>query len=50
MEDVHIGDEVIVIGQQNGNVITWHEMAQLAGTIPYELLCNLSSKCERIYV
>ncbi len=47
--DVHIDDEVVIIGQQGASSITWEEISQAVGTVPYELLCNLSSKCHRIY-
>lgn len=45
-----VGDEVVVIGKQLDQEITWNEVASMAHTIPYELLCNLSSRSRRIYL
>jgi len=46
--DVHAkeGDEVIVFGEQN----PIEELAQKVGTIPYEILTNVSSRVKRIYI
>jgi alanine racemase len=43
------GDEVVLIGRQGGEEITVGEMARWAGTIPYELLCRVGNRVERIY-
>jgi alanine racemase len=43
------GDEVVLIGRQGGEEITAGEMARRAGTIPYELLCRVGNRVERIY-
>jgi alanine racemase len=52
--DVSPGDEVVVIGSQelpNGDVdrIDVREMAATIGTIPYEILCRIGSRIERVY-
>lgn len=44
------GDEVVVIGRQDKNEILVNEVAEKAGTIPYEILCGISSRVPRIYV
>jgi alanine racemase len=46
---VEPGDEVVFIGRQGDEVITVAEMADRIGTIPYELLCRVGSRIERIY-
>lgn len=46
---VHAGDEVVVYGTLPGEP-TLPEMAQLAGTISYELLTRISSRVRRIFV
>jgi alanine racemase len=47
---VDVGDEVILIGQSGQRKITaWHH-ANLASTIPYEILCALPSHVHRKYV
>lgn len=47
---VSIGDEVILIGQQGGEKITAADLAQLTGTIPYEVLCGIAARVPRILV
>jgi alanine racemase len=46
---VKIGDEVVLIGAQGKNKITTEELAGLAGTIPYEIVCGLGSRIPRLY-
>ncbi len=48
--EAEIGDESVVIGQQGGTSITAFELADLAGTIPYEVLCNISARVPRVWV
>ena len=43
------GDEVVLLGEQRGRTITVHEMADAIGTIPYEILCRIGARIERIY-
>jgi alanine racemase len=47
--DVAPGDEVIIIGEQDGDSIGVREIAATIGTIPYELLCRVGSRIERVY-
>jgi len=47
--DVAPGDEVVIVGQQGEDAIGVREMAASIGTIPYELLCRLGSRIERVY-
>ncbi len=44
---VKIGDEAVILGEQGGESITAWEMADLAGTIPYEVLCNIAARVPR---
>lgn len=44
------GDEVVIWGRQGGLQRSIREVAEQAGTIPYELLTHLSSRVRRIYV
>lgn len=39
---VAVGDEVVLIGEQDSDRITATEVAQWAGTISYEILCKLN--------
>lgn len=47
---VEIGDEVVLIGNQGGDRIDAYEIADLIGTIPYEVLCAISSRVPRVVV
>jgi alanine racemase len=47
--DVHTGDEVVIVGEQQGEEIGMREIAASIGTIPYELLCRVGSRIERQY-
>ena len=47
--DVATGDEVVIVGEQDGEAIGMREIAASIGTIPYELLCRLGSRIERQY-
>lgn len=47
--DVAPGDEVVIVGGQGEESITVREMAAAIGTIPYELLCRVGSRIQRIY-
>ncbi len=43
------GDEVVLIGESDGATITAEELANWAGTIPYEVLTNINTRVPRIY-
>jgi alanine racemase len=47
--DVAPGDEVVIVGEQGGASIGVREMAAAIGTIPYELLCRVGSRIQRVY-
>lgn len=46
---VSTGDEVVIVGEQGGEAIGMREVAASIGTIPYELLCRVGSRIERLY-
>ena len=48
--DVARGDEVVLIGCQGEESITADEVAGLAGTISYEILCAISARVPRLYL
>jgi alanine racemase len=48
-ETLEVGDEVVLIGEQEGQSITVEEMSGWAETIPYEILTNLNDRIPRIY-
>jgi alanine racemase len=47
---VEAGDEVTILGATESRKIWAVEHASLAGTIPYEILCNISGRLPRKYV
>jgi alanine racemase len=47
--DVAPGDEVVILGSQGDDRIDVREMAATIGTIPWEIVCRLGSRIERIY-
>lgn len=46
---VKVGDEAVLIGTQKKDKITTEELANLSGTIPYEIVCGLGSRVPRVY-
>jgi alanine racemase len=44
------GDEVTLIGEAGETVITAQDLADWAGTIPYEILTNINTRVPRIYI
>ena len=47
--EVSTGDEVVIVGQQGTEEIGMREIAASIGTIPYELLCRVGTRIERVY-
>jgi alanine racemase len=47
--DVSPGDEVVIIGSQGDDRIDVREMAATIGTIPWEIVCRVGSRIERLY-
>ena len=43
-------DEVILLGNDGKNSITAEDLAEWAGTIPYEILTNINTRVPRIYL
>lgn len=49
-EDIDIGEEVVLIGSQNGDEITADEWAGQLDTISYEVVCSIGPRVPRRYV
>jgi alanine racemase len=43
------GDEVVLIGEQAAERVTVEELAEWAGTIPYEILTAINDRVPRLY-
>ncbi|MBD0379713.1 alanine racemase [Paenibacillus sedimenti] len=48
--DVQAGDEVVLIGEQDGERITVEDVARLLGTINYEVTCMISHRVAKVYI
>ncbi len=48
--DVQVGDEVVLYGEQGGNVITAEDVAEQLGTINYEITCMVNYRVPRVFV
>jgi alanine racemase len=46
---VETGDEVVIIGSQGRDRIEAREIAAAIGTNPYEVLCRIGTRIERVY-
>jgi alanine racemase len=49
LNNVKVGDEVVLIGTQGKEAIRVEELARLINTIPYEVVCNIGRRVPRIY-
>ncbi|MBI2264045.1 MAG: alanine racemase [Armatimonadetes bacterium] len=47
---VKVGDEAVLIGKQGNEEISATEVADLVGTIPYEVLCLFTRRVPRLYM
>lgn len=51
VRDVSVGDPVVLMGPDHvGNCILAEELAEAAGTIPYEIFCGISKRVPRVYL
>ena len=50
IDGVKTGDEVTVIGDGSDNTISFDDIAQLTGTINYELVCLVGKRVPRVYI
>lgn len=48
--EIAVGDEVVLIGPQGGELVTADEWARLLGTISYEIVCSIGRRVPRVYI
>jgi alanine racemase len=48
--EVSVGDEVVLLGEQDGEQVTANEWAERLDTIGYEIVCGIGSRVPRRYV
>jgi alanine racemase len=49
-DSAYNGDEVTLLGETGGEKITAEDLAEWAGTIPYEILTNINTRVPRVYL
>ncbi|MDE6361896.1 MAG: alanine racemase, partial [Clostridia bacterium] len=49
IESAKVGDLVTLMGRQGNQVISAEELAELAGTINYEIVCGIAPRAPRVY-
>ncbi len=49
-DEVHAGDEAVLIGSQGQETVSTEEVAEKAGTIPWEILTGLTNRVRRLYL
>lgn len=47
---VKIGDDVLLIGKENGNNLGADQIAKIVKSIPYEVICSMADRVQRVYV
>jgi alanine racemase len=47
---VRVGDDVLLMGQENGEYMGADKLAKLVGTIPYEMVCSVADRVTRVYL
>ncbi|AIY82064.1 alanine racemase [Clostridium botulinum 202F] len=50
IDDIHVGDEVIILGEDGNLKLTANDLAKSMGTINYEILCMLKYRIPRVYI
>lgn len=50
LPSVQIGDEALLLGEQDGEMLDACDLAEAARTIPYEVLTNVSRRVPRVYL
>jgi alanine racemase len=50
IENVQMGDEVVIFGQQGKETLTVDEMAALLNTINYEIVSTITARVPRVYL
>jgi len=50
IENVQLGDEVVIFGQQGNETLSVDEMASLLNTINYEIVSTITARVPRVYL
>ena len=50
VKDVDVGDEVVLLGRQGDQEVSAQELADRAGTIPWEITARIGSRVRRVFL
>jgi alanine racemase len=50
LEQCHVGDEAVLLGRQGSEEVDAAELAERAGTIPYEIVTGISARVPRVHL
>jgi alanine racemase len=50
VEDVQVGDEVVLMGRDGAEEVSCVELAEKAGTIPWEIVTRIGPRVQRVFV
>ena len=50
IDNVKSGDIVTLVGTDGNQTVTLDELANIIGTINYELACNINLRASRVYI
>ena len=50
VDNVQVGDEVVLMGREENQEISCAELARTAGTIPWEITTRIGARVRRVYV
>ena len=50
IDDVQVGEEVVLMGRDGNEEISCSELAERAGTIPWEIVTGIGARVRRVYV
>jgi alanine racemase len=50
IDNVHVGEEVVLMGREGDGEISCAELARTAGTIPWEITTRIGARVRRVYV
>lgn len=48
--EVRVGDDVLLMGSENGNDTGADKIAHIIKAIPYEIICSVADRVQRIYI
>ena len=50
IKNIKVGESVVLIGKQKGKTVSAENLAALAQTIPYEIVCGFNNRIPRFYI